>query len=101
MSKWSEREGFGDNQQAVGGARVFAQAGCLSCHTYLGAGSSNVGAPDLTSIGKLSNRGVAGFAAYVADPSRFGDNVMPKFKSLGPENLSRLGAFLEASKGPK
>src|SRR4029077_21113448 len=36
--------------QAVPGAKLFATAGCTACHTYLGAGSSNLGAPDLTSI---------------------------------------------------
>src|SRR5690349_10924802 len=34
------------------GATLFAKLPCLGCHTYLGAGSSNLGAPDLTSIGK-------------------------------------------------
>lgn len=98
---WAVRQGFSQNGQAVQGAKIFAQAGCLQCHTYLGAGSSNLGAPDLSSIGKTSNRGTDDFAAYVADPSKFGNNVMPKFADLGQKNLRRLGAFLEASKGPK
>src|SRR3977135_3664460 len=33
------------------GAKLFAVAGCSACHTYLGAGGSQLGAPDLTSIG--------------------------------------------------
>src|SRR4029079_3217467 len=36
---------------AVPGAKLFAVAGCTACHTYLGTGSSNLGAPDLTAIG--------------------------------------------------
>jgi hypothetical protein len=40
-------------------------------------------------------------ATYVADPSQFGNNVMPKFGSLGDQLLRQLGVFLEASKGPK
>ena len=36
---------------AVPGAKLFATAGCTACHTYLGTGSSNLGAPDLTAIG--------------------------------------------------
>src|SRR5881275_1703002 len=43
---WAQREGFANNQQAVAGAKTFATAGCLNCHTYLGTGSSNLGAPD-------------------------------------------------------
>ena len=36
---------------AVPGAKLFAVSGCTACHTYNGSGSSNLGAPDLTSIG--------------------------------------------------
>jgi menaquinol-cytochrome c reductase cytochrome b/c subunit len=97
---WAAREGFQDNKQAVAGATIFASSGCTACHTYLGTGSSNLGAPDLSSIGK-SGRGVQGFATYVADPSKFGNNVMPKFASLGQAKLTQLGEFLNASKGPK
>jgi menaquinol-cytochrome c reductase cytochrome b/c subunit len=101
VPSWSQKEGFAGNPQAVAGAHIFAKVGCTQCHTYLGAGTSNAGAPDLSSIGRTSNRGVAGFATYVSDPSAFGNNVMPKFADLGQDNLSKLGAFLEASKGPK
>src|SRR3954464_10967492 len=37
---------------AKSGTRVFATAGCTACHTYDGAGTSNLGAPDLTAIGR-------------------------------------------------
>ena len=47
--------------------------------------------------GRTSNRTVDGFATYVSDPSKFGNNVMPKFRELGKENLTRLGTFLQAS----
>jgi menaquinol-cytochrome c reductase cytochrome b/c subunit len=102
VDKWARDEGFGGNDEARAGALIFAQVGCLNCHTYDGDGTSNLGAPDLSSIGKTSNRGVQGFADYVSDPSKFGNNVMPKFggaAGLGDENLQRLGTFLEASKG--
>ena len=33
------------------GATLFAESGCLNCHTYLGTGSSNLGAPDLSAEG--------------------------------------------------
>src|SRR2546430_8594795 len=54
---WAQREAFANNQQALAGAKTFATAGCLNCHTYLGTGSSNLGAPDLSAIGK-GGRGV-------------------------------------------
>ena len=97
---WAQREGFADNKKAVDGATVFASSGCTACHTYLGTGSSNLGAPDLSSIGK-SGQGPQFFANYVSDPSKFGNNVMPKFAALGQQKLSQLGEFLSASKGPK
>ncbi|MBA3718329.1 MAG: c-type cytochrome, partial [Actinobacteria bacterium] len=97
---WGKREGFANNPQAVAGAKVFANAGCTTCHSYLGAGASGPG-PDLSSIGKTSNRGVQGFADYVADPSKFGNTVMPPFQNLGADNLKKLGAFLQASQGAK
>src|SRR6266516_6953576 len=41
VPKWSQREGFANNPTAVAGAKLFAQSGCTTCHTYLGTGSSN------------------------------------------------------------
>ena len=55
--EWAEEQGFADNEVAVAGATLFAQSGCLNCHTYLGAGSANLGAPDLTEVG-ASDRGI-------------------------------------------
>ena len=98
---WAQKEGYANNKEAVAGAKIFAQAGCANCHTYLGAGTSQFGAPELSSIGKTSNRGVDGFAQYVADPAAQGNNIMPPFKDLGDANLKRLGTFLELSKGAK
>jgi quinol---cytochrome c reductase cytochrome c subunit, bacillus type len=97
---WAKRQGFASNAQAVAGAKVFATSGCTACHTYIGTGSSNLGAPDLSAIGK-SGQGPQFFSNYVKDPSKFGNNVMPKFGSLGQQKLSQLGKFLSASKGPK
>ncbi len=97
---WAQRQGFADNKAAVAGATVFASSGCTACHTYLGTGSSNLGAPDLSAIGK-GGQGAAFFSNYVTDPSKFGNTVMPKFGGLGQEKLQQLGEFLSASKGPK
>ena len=97
---WAAKQGFEDNADAVAGAEIFAQVGCANCHTYLGAGASNLGAPDLSEVG-ASNRGADFFASYVSNPAQYGNNVMPPFAGLGEENLAKLGAFLDASKGPK
>ncbi len=98
---WAQRQGFAGNKQAVAGARLFAESGCTACHTYLGTGAANLGAPDLTEIGKIG-QGQQFFSSYVSDPSKYGNNVMPKFGNLGsPQNIRNIGVFLTASKGPK
>ena len=38
--------------------------------------------------------------SYISDPSKYGNNVMPKF-GFDDQQLSQLAAFLDASKGPK
>ena len=83
----------------MAGATLFAQSGCLNCHTYLGEGNSNLGAPDLSDVGRV-DRGVEFFKAYVSNPAEFGNNVMISYCSyLGDENLTKLATFLNASRG--
>ena len=96
---WAQRQGFADNQEAMAGARIFASSGCTACHTYLGTGSSNAGAPDLSDEG-TKGRSKDYLMRYVRDPSQFGNTVMPKF-GFTDEQLSQLAEFLLASKGPK
>jgi mono/diheme cytochrome c family protein len=97
---WAHREGFVRNPAAVKGAHLFAEAGCLSCHMYLGKGSSNLGAPDLSAEGK-KGRGLRFQIAHLRCPScASSDSPMPSFEDLGARNLRLLGLFLEASKGP-
>jgi quinol---cytochrome c reductase cytochrome c subunit, bacillus type len=86
-------------QKAVPGAKLFAVAGCTACHTYLGVGSSNLGAPDLTDIG-TRNLGIDFQVRHLKCPSCVNPgSPMPKFASLGDKRLNQLAQFLEASKG--
>jgi cbb3-type cytochrome oxidase cytochrome c subunit len=88
-------------QNAVPGAKLFATAGCTSCHTYLGIGSSNLGAPDLTEIGS-QNLGITFQVNHLKCPSCVTPgSPMPKFDSLGDKRLRQLAIFLEASKGKR
>jgi mono/diheme cytochrome c family protein len=98
---WAKKQGFEDDARAVAGAKLFAAAGCQQCHTYLGTGSSNLGAPDLSEIG-AQGRGVQGLADYIADPSKFGNNVMPKFgQQFSKAQIESIATFLDASRGGK
>jgi menaquinol-cytochrome c reductase cytochrome b/c subunit len=96
---WSEKQGFTGDEQAVQGAELFAQSGCLNCHTYMGQGTGILGAPDLTEIGTTND--AAYFVQYITNPAQFGNTVMGSYAYLGQENLEALGAFLAASDGPK
>jgi menaquinol-cytochrome c reductase cytochrome b/c subunit len=96
---WAERQGFQDNESALAGARIFASSGCTACHTYLGTGSLNQGAPDLSNEG-TKGRSRQNLMSYIRDPSQFGNTVMPKF-GFSDEELGQLADFLLASKGPK
>jgi hypothetical protein len=97
VPSWAKEQGFADKPEAVKGAKLFAQSGCLNCHTYLGQGAGNLGAPDLSAIGTTDNQ--AFFVRYLTNPAAFGNNVMGSYAYLGLPNLQALGAFLEASKG--
>ena len=86
---------------AAPGAKLFAVAGCTACHTYLGSGSSNLNAPDLTAIG-TRNLGIDFQIRHLKDPaSVVPGSPMPKFASLGEKRLRQLAIFLEASKGKR
>ena len=69
MPKWAEEQGFADDKVAVAGATLFAESGCLNCHTYLGTGSSNLGAPDLSAEGP-KDRGIEWQVAHLKNPSQ-------------------------------
>jgi menaquinol-cytochrome c reductase cytochrome b/c subunit len=97
VDRWIEENQLSNDVRA--GAELFATSGCLNCHTYSGSGASNLGAPDLTDIGAQQGKDAAYLHRYIADPSEFGNTVMPKFESLGEENLTAISEFLAASKG--
>jgi hypothetical protein len=96
---WAKQEGFAKNPQAIAGAKLFASLGCTNCHTYLGAGSSNFGAPDLSAEG-AKDKGAAFEIAHLKCPSCVHPgSPMTPFASQPLENLKELAAFLDASRG--
>jgi menaquinol-cytochrome c reductase cytochrome b/c subunit len=101
VPSWAAKEGFTGNAQAVAGAKLFAVAGCLNCHTYNGDGGHNLGAPDLTAEG-AKNKGIAFQISHLKCPACVNPgSPMPSFAGLGDSRLKQIAAFLEASKGPK
>jgi mono/diheme cytochrome c family protein len=86
---------------AVPGAKLFAESGCTACHTYLGSGGSQLGAPDLSAIGN-AKLGIDFQIRHLKCPSCVNaGSPMPKFASLGDTRLRQLAIFLEASKGKR
>jgi mono/diheme cytochrome c family protein len=97
IPRWIEQEHLPSG--AYRGARLFATAGCTACHTYDGAGSSNLGAPELTAIGRR-HLGLRFQVKHLKCPSCVNPgSPMPPFASLGRKRLHELAIFLEASKG--
>jgi len=99
VPSWAQQQGFVGDKEATKGATLFAQSGCLNCHTYLGQGAGQLGAPNLSSIGQSND--AAFFVSYLSNPAQYGNTVMGSYSYLGQENLAALGAFLAASDGPK
>jgi len=98
---WAKDEGFTNNKPAVAGAKLFAVAGCLNCHTYNGIGGGFAGAPDLTAEG-AKNKGIAFEIAHLKCPACVNPgSPMPSFAGLGDSRLKQLATFLDASKGNK
>jgi mono/diheme cytochrome c family protein len=96
---WVKKERLPQN--AIPGAKLFATSGCLNCHTYLGIGSSNLGAPDLSAEG-AKHKGLAFQIAHLRCPSCVNKgSPMPSFAGFGTANLQKLALFIEASKGPQ
>ncbi|HZP73056.1 MAG TPA: c-type cytochrome [Gaiellaceae bacterium] len=101
VPNWAAKEGFTGNTKAIAGAKLFAQSGCLNCHTYNGAGGHNLGAPELTAEG-AKNKGVAFEIAHLKCPACVNPgSPMPSFAGLGEARIEQLAAFLVASKGGK
>ena len=101
VPKWAATESYTGSPQAIAGAKLFAVAGCMNCHTYNGAGGTNLGAPDLSAEG-AKNKGVAFQIAHLKCPACVNSgSPMPSFAGLGDARLKQIAAFLEASKGPK
>jgi len=101
VPKWAAKEHFANDKNAVAGAKLFAVTGCLNCHTYLGSGNHNLGAPDLSAEGAKHN-GIAFQIAHLKCPSCVHPgSPMPSFATQPAKNLRLLATFLEASTGPK
>jgi len=98
---WAKKQGFENNAKALAGAKIFAQVGCLNCHSYLGTGGGFAGAPDLSAEG-AKGKGIKFQIDHLTCPSCVNPgSPMPSFKDLGTANLTALANFLEASKGGK
>ena len=97
VARWKQVEHL--PAEAFPGALIFATSGCTACHTYAGSGSKNLGAPDLTAIGRR-HLGIKFQIAHLRCPSCVNPgSPMPPFASLGKARLHQLAVFLEASKG--
>ena len=101
VPRWAREQGFQGNREALAGANLFADSGCTGCHTYLGSGSTNLGAPDLSAEG-AKGRGIPYQTAFLKCPSCLHQgSQMPPVSALSAAELRQLAVFLEASKGKR
>jgi len=99
VPEWVQQQNLSADGQK--GAEIFALAGCMGCHTYLGAGSPNLGAPDLSAEG-AKGRGEEFQIAHLKCPSCVNPgSPMPPFANFTDEQYQQLATFLEESKGPQ
>ena len=99
MPSWAAKQGFTGNAPAIAGAKLFAVAGCLNCHTYNNVGGSQLGAPNLTAEG-AKNKGIQFQISHLKCPSCVNPgSPMPSFAGFTDQQLKELATFLEASKG--
>jgi cytochrome c553 len=95
VEQWIEAGNI--SEEVRPGALLFADSGCLSCHIYLGAGSQNLGAPELTNEGQRG-RGVEFQIQHIMNPqSTTPGSQMPPFPNFTDQEYQDLAAFLEAS----
>src|SRR5215471_15718097 len=66
VPRWVQQEQL--PKKAIRGAVLFQASGCVACHTYDGSGSRNLGAPDLTAIGRR-HLGIGFEIAHLKCPS--------------------------------
>ncbi len=99
VPRWVARERLPAN--AIPGARLFAVAGCTACHRYLGSGTTELSAPDLTAEG-ARNSSIEFQIHHLRCPSCVHPrSSMPPFDGLGPKRLRQVAIFLVASKGSR
>jgi menaquinol-cytochrome c reductase cytochrome b/c subunit len=107
VDSWMARNNLAANARKLGsdeqtvrqGAEYFAAAGCQQCHIYLGAGSQNLGAPELSAIG-AQKKGIDYQIAHLKCPSCVTPgSPMPRFEDLGEDTLRKIAVFLESSQG--
>ena len=85
----------------MAGAKLFAVVGCANCHTYLGDGGSNLGAPDLSAEG-AKNKGIDFQIAHLKCPSCVNSgSPMPSFASPGRNESRQPGGVPRGVEGPE
>ena len=94
--EWAEAQGFAGNEQAEAGAILFAQTGCLQCHTYMGSGAGNLGAPELSEIGNTND--AEGFVQLPLEPGpvrQHGDGLVLVSRRGEPREPRRVPRGVE------
>jgi mono/diheme cytochrome c family protein len=88
----TETEGGGAAGDAANGKKVFASAGCGSCHTLSDAGSSGTVGPNLDDAKPSED--------LVVERATNGSGVMPSFKDqLSEQEIQDVAAYVSSVAG--
>ena len=95
--------GSGGGGGAANGKALFANNGCVSCHTYQPAGSKATVGPDLDKLATYAKQAKKPLAAFVHESIVSPDayvqpgyqpHIMPSFASLSKAQVDALVTFL-------
>ena len=101
VPEWAETAGLRREHGGGGGGRALRRLRLPPVpHLPRARAAAYLGAPELTAIGE-TGKGETYFQRYVTNPAEFGNTVMQPYAGLGEENLQKIAAFLDASKGPE
>jgi hypothetical protein len=87
VPSWAEQQGFTGTRRPRSGAKLFAQSGCLNCHTYLGQGDGHPRRAEPLGDRRDERRRTS--SSTSTNPAAFGNHVMGSYSYLGRTTSTR------------
>ena len=98
---WAKAQGFEGNEEVTAGRQSVRRLGLPPMSHLPRHRRSACSARPISRRSARPARARPTSSEYVTNPAAFGNTIMQPYAGLGDENLTKLAAFLDASKGPK